>query len=317
MPGRWQMMAGMNIQDTKIFAEGAAYVNGAFVPVAEASVPLTDLGFIRSDATYDVVHVWNGNFFRLNDHVDRFLGSCDRLRFSLPLAKDELIRMLHGMVARTGFDKAYVNFTATRGRLAKGSRNPLDCENRVYGFTIPFSWIAPFDEQEAGIDMIVANPERTAPETLDPTIKNFQWGDLTRGMIEASDTGAKVAVHLNRHGNVTEGAGFNTFVFKDGTLWTPDAGVLMGITRRTVLEIAERQGLDVRVTTVPEKILRDADEIFISSTAGGVIPIRSLDGTPVGNKSNSRVALDIRETYWTLHDDPAYATPVRYDLADV
>ncbi len=310
------MMAGMNIQDRNIFAEGAAYVNGDFVPVAEASVPLTDLGFIRSDATYDVVHVWNGKFFRLDDHVDRFLGSCDRLRFSLPLAKDELIQMLHEMVARTGFDKAYVNFTATRGRLAKGSRNPLDCENRIYGFTIPFSWIAPFDEQEAGIDMIVANPERTAPETMDPTIKNFQWGDLTRGMIEASDTGAKVAVHLNRHGNVTEGAGFNTFIFKDGTLWTPDTGVLMGITRRTVLEIAERLGLDIRITAVPEAVLRDADEIFISSTAGGVIPVRSLDGAPVGNKSNSRVALDIRDAYWKLHDDPAYATPVRYDLAD-
>jgi branched-chain amino acid aminotransferase len=309
------MMAGMNIQDRNIFADGAAYVNGDFVPVSEASVPLTDLGFIRSDATYDVVHVWNGNFFRLQDHVDRFLDSCDRLRFSLPLAKGELIEVLHTMVARTGFEKAYVNFTATRGRLAKGSRNPLDCENRVYGFTIPFSWIAPFNEQEAGIDMIVADPERTAPETMDPTIKNFQWGDLTRGMIEASDTGAKVAVHLNRHGNVTEGAGFNTFVFKDGTLWTPDTGVLMGITRRTVLEIAERQGLDTQITSVPERILRDADEIFISSTAGGVIPVRSLDGTAVGNNSNSRVALDIRDAYWALHDDPAYATPVRYDLA--
>ncbi len=307
-------MAGMNMRDKNIFAEGAAYVNGAFVPVAEAGVPLTDLGFLRSDATYDVVHVWNGKFFRLQDHVDRFLDSCDRLRFSLPLSKDELVRMLHAMVARTGFDNAYVNFTATRGRLAKGSRDPLDCENRLYGFTIPFSWIAPLEEQESGIDMIVANPERTAPETMDPTIKNFQWGDLTRGMIEASDAGAKVAVHLNRNGDVTEGAGFNAFVFKDGTLWTPDTGVLMGITRRTVLEIAGRQGLDIRIAAVPEKILRDADEIFISSTAGGVIPVRNLDGAPVGGSSNSRVALDIRDAYWALHDDPAYATPVRYDL---
>ena len=310
------MVAVMNIRSNNIFADGAAYVNGDYMPVGEASIPLTDLGFIRSDATYDVVHVWNGKFFRLEDHVNRFLGSCERLRFSLPLTRDKLIYMLHAMVARTGFDKAYVNFTATRGRLAKGSRNPLDCENQIYGFTIPFSWITPLEEQEAGIAMIVAQPERTAPEAMDPTIKNFQWGDLTRGMIEASDSGAKVAVHLNREGNLTEGAGFNAFVFKDGTLWTPDTGVLMGITRRTVLEIAERLGLNIRIAAVSGKLVRDADEIFISSTAGGVIPVRTLDGVPVGGSANSRIALEIREAYWKLHDDPAYATPVRYDLVD-
>ncbi len=304
----------MNIQEKNIFVDGAAYVNGEFMPVAEASVPVTDLGFIRSDATYDVVHVWNGRFFRLKDHVDRFLDSCERLRFNLPLSRDQLIDMLHGMVARTGFDKAYVNFTATRGRLAKGSRNPLDCENRVYGFTIPFSWIAPFEEQDAGIAMIVASSERTAIETMDPTIKNFQWGDFTRGMIEASDAGAKVAVHLNHEGNVTEGAGFNAFMLKDDVLWTSETGVLMGITRRTVLEIAERMGVEVKVTKVSENILRSADEIFISSTAGGVIPVRSLDGAPVGGASNARVALDIRDAYWKLHDDSEYSTPVRHDI---
>lgn len=307
--------AEMNIREINPFSDGVGYINGEFLPLAKACIPVTDTGFIRSDTTYDVVHVWKKKFFRLDDHVDRFLASCEKLRFQLPLDRSGLIDILHGMVARTGFDDAYVNFTASRGPLAKGSRNPLDCENRVYGFTVPFSWIAPPEEHETGIDMIVANSERTAPETLDPSIKNYQWGDLTRGMIEASDAGAKVAVHLNRHGNVTEGAGFNIFMLKDDVVWTPESGMLFGITRKTVLEILDMKGIETRVEPVPEAILREADEIFISSTAGGVIPVRAIDREPVGRGSNARVALDVRETYWQMNEDPAYTTPVRYELA--
>ncbi len=83
------------------FSDGAGYVNGEFVPVKEACIPITDLGFIRSDAAYDVVHVWKGRFFRLADHVDRFLASTDKLRFKLPLNKSGIIAMLHRLVALT------------------------------------------------------------------------------------------------------------------------------------------------------------------------------------------------------------------------
>ena len=202
------------------FAAGAGYTNGEFVPVKEARIPITDLGFIRSDCTYDVVHVWKGRFFRLDDHVDRFLGSTDKLRFKLPLDRAGLIAMLHRLVALTGLEDVYVNFTATRGSLPPGTRNPLDCNNRIYGFAIPFMWIAPYEEQTRGIAMITASPERTPMETFDQTIKNYMWGDLTAAMIEAAERGAKVPVLLNRDGEVTEGPGFNIFIVRGGTMMT-------------------------------------------------------------------------------------------------
>ncbi|MGI9463839.1 MAG: hypothetical protein ACR2OM_07865, partial [Aestuariivirgaceae bacterium] len=90
-----------NTHSDNPFAAGAGYVDGDFVPVKEARIPITDLGFIRSDATYDVVHVWKGRFFRLDDHVDRFLASTEKLRFSLPLDRDGLIAMLHRLVTLT------------------------------------------------------------------------------------------------------------------------------------------------------------------------------------------------------------------------
>lgn len=295
------------------FAAGSAYVDGDFVPVAEARIPLTDLGFIRSDTTYDVVHVWRGRFFRLDDHIDRFLGNCAALRFDIGRSRDELAAILHRLVALSGLDDAYVSFTATRGPLPPGTRDPLACRNRLYGFCIPFMWIARPEDQEAGIDMIVASAMRTPKATFDQKVKNYQWGDLTSSMIEAGERGAKVAVLLDGEGNVTEGAGFNVFALKDGCLHTPDDGIFFGITRRTVIELSQKLNIETRVETVPVEVLRDADEVFITSTAGGVIPVRSLDGVRVGDGAPGPVATRLRSLYWEAHEDPACTTAVRHD----
>ena len=298
------------------FAAGAGYVNGEFVPVKEARIPITDLGFIRSDATYDVVHVWKSRFFRLEDHVDRFLGSADKLRFKLPLDRAELIAMLHRLVALTGLEDVYVSFTGTRGSLPPGSRNPLDCENGLYGFAIPFMWITPFEEQLDGIRMITATPERTPMTTFDQSIKNYMWGDLTAGMMEASERGAKVPVLLDRDGNVTEGPGFNIFIIRGGSMMTPDTGVLQGITRRTAIELARDLNIETQIATLPKDALKSADEIFITSTAGGIIPVTVLDDENVGDGQTGPVASRLRSMYWQAHQDPRYSTPVDYTLAE-
>lgn len=298
---------------TNRFAEGAAYVNGEYVPLAEACIPLVDLGFLRSDTTYDVVHVWKGRFFRLDDHLDRFLAGAAKLRFTLPLAKPEIARVLHRLVALAGLDDAYVNVTASRGPLPKGTRNPLLCQNRIYAFTIPFMWIAPPEEQARGISMILARPERIPMTSFDQTIKNFMWGDLTAAMIEAADRNAKVPVLLDRDGNITEGPGFNVFVIKGGRLMTPGTGVLHGITRRTAIELAQGLNIETRIGPVAVGELKTADEIFITSTAGGIMPVTSLDKRPVGDGAPGPVSMRIRELYWRAHGDPKYSVPVDYD----
>jgi len=297
---------------TNPFAEGAAFVDQAFVPVGEARIPLTDLGFTRSDATYDVVHVWQGRFFRLDAHLDRFLESAGKLRFSLPLDRQGIERMLHRLVAITGLRDAYVNMTATRGTLPKGTRDPMACTNRLYAFAIPFVWIAPLADQEEGVAMIVAAPERIPMRSFDQTVKNFMWGDLTAAMVEAKERGAKLAVLLDRDGNITEGPGFNVFAVKDGRLMTPDTGVLHGITRKTAIELARDSNIETVVTTVPVEALRGAEEIFATSTAGGIVPVTRLDGRPVGDGSLGPVTTRLRNAYWRAHSDPRYSAAVDY-----
>ncbi len=297
---------------TNPFADGAAYVDGGFVPLADARIPLTDLGFTRSDVTYDVVHVWEGRFFRLDDHLDRFLESARKLRFVLPLDREGLRKMLHRMVAATGLRTAYVNVTATRGQLPKGTRDPLACTNRLYAFACPFVWIAQPEDQERGLAMIVASTERISMRSFDQTIKNFMWGDLTAAMIEAGEKGAKLAVLPDDHGNVTEGPGFNVFVVRGGRLMTPDTGVLHGITRKAVLELARDSNIETVVSEVPVEALRQADEIFATSTAGGVMPVTLLDGRPVGDGTPGPVTMRLRRAYWQAHADPRYAASIDY-----
>ena len=295
------------------FADGSAYVDGTFMPVSEAAVPLTDLGFIRSDCTYDVVHVWDGRFFRLQDHVERFRQSCAALGLDTGHTPDDLADVLETLVALSGLRNAYVSFTATRGPLPPGTRDPLQCRNRLYGFCIPFMWIATPELQEEGIDLTVSSAMRTPNATFDQRVKNYQWGDLTRSMLEAGERGAKAAVLLDADGNLTEGAGFNLFVLRGGTLFTPNDNIFFGITRRTVIELADRLNIETRIESMPPEALNGADEVFITSTAGGVMPVKSVDGSQIGDGIPGPVAMRLRALYWEAHADPRYATAVNYD----
>lgn len=300
------------LQSTKPTAGGIAFVEGEYLPLNEASVSMVDRGFVRSDATYDVTHVWNGRFFRLDDYVERFFQSMNGLRMTLDMTPEQVKSILHECVRRSGLRNAYVQMTCTRGVPPQGSRDPRACKNRFSAFVQPFVWIANEEQQQSGIPMIIAKTERIPPEALDPRIKNFHWLDLTMGILEAYDRGALVPVLPDRYGNVTEGPGFNVFSVKDGRLATPDRGVFEGMTRRTTIELAQQLQIPVEVRAVSADELRAADEIFITSTAGGIMPVTAIDGTTVGDGKPGRVTGLIRELYWRRHDEGWKATVVDY-----
>lgn len=292
------------------FPDGVAYTDGQFVSIADGKVPLLDWGFLRSDATYDVVTAWKGNFFRLNDHLDRFERSIGKLHMHLPLSRDEVKQILAECVQRAGLEDSYVEMILTRGLPPWGSRDPRDCVNRFYAFAVPFVWIADFEKQHTGLHLIVSERERIAPASVDPTVKNYHWNDLTQGLFEAYDRGGDTVALRDRDGNITEGPGFNLFVLKDGVLRTPDTGVLEGITRLSVIEIAKT--LNVKLVEEPVSVadLNSADEVFASSSGGGVLPITKIDNQVVADGNPGPTTWRIREVYWQWHDDQKYSTAV-------
>ncbi|MCC7274164.1 MAG: aminotransferase class IV [Alphaproteobacteria bacterium] len=291
---------------------GIAYVDGAFVPMEQATISVLDYGFTRSDVTYDVVHVWSGGFFRLDHHLDRFLRSLGELRMDIGMDRAGLRRVLIECVRRTGLREAYVAMLCTRGRPPVGSRDLRLARNRFIAYAIPFVWIGGREGQKDGLSAVIGSFRRIPPESVDPTVKNYHWLDMERGQFEAYDRGADTAILLGMDGNVTEGPGFNVFAVFGERIATPDRGVLEGITRQTVIDICRERGLPLDVGPIPGERFREADEIFLTSTAGGIVPLVRLDDRILYNGVPGPTTLRVRDLYWQRHDDPSERTPIDY-----
>jgi branched-chain amino acid aminotransferase len=296
-----------------IWADGAAYVDGRYMPIAEAAIPILDFGYRRSDVTYDVVGVWGGAFFRLDDHIRRFRNSMQALRLDPPESDADIRAVLAECVRRTGLREAYVGMDCLRGRPKPDlPRHPVNCRNYLVAFTIPWVWVVSPEVQERGAHVIVAKTPRIPDESVDPKVKNFHWGDLTQGLFEAYDRKADTCVLLDRDGFVTEGPGFNVFAVSDGAVATPDRGALEGITRMSVLEICAELGIRCNVKPVRAAELRDADEIFLATTAGGIMPASRIDGRILGNDRPGPISARLRELFWAKRAKGWHATAIDY-----
>ena len=192
----------------------------------------------------------------------------------------------------------------------RGARDPRLATNRFYAYALPFVWIAPPEKQASGIDLHVSSRIRIAPESVDPTVKNYHWMDLVQSLFEAYDQGADTSCVVDAHGNVAEGPGFNVFMVEGGVVRTPDRGVLEGISRKTVIELCGALGIPLRVEPVPAADLGRRDEVFLSSSGGGVLPIAKIDGRPVGATLPGPITKRLQDAYWALHDDPRHRDPV-------
>jgi len=293
--------------------EGAAYVDGRYMPIADAAIPITDWGYRRSDVTYDVVSVWGGAFFRLDDHIKRFRASMRSLRLDPPESDDEIRHVLTECVRRSGLREAYVAMDCLRGRPKPDlPRHPLNCRNYIAAFAIPWVWVMSEEMQARGAHLIVAKTPRIADESVDPTVKNFHWGDLTRGLFEASDQGADNCVLTDGKGFVTEGPGFNVFAVTNGAVATSDHGALEGITRLSVQELCRDLGMPFAIRPLPVEELRDADEIFLATTAGGIMPASRIDGRIMGNDRPGPISARLRESFWAKRKNGWHATPIAY-----
>ncbi|MCO5066730.1 MAG: aminotransferase class IV [Rhizobiaceae bacterium] len=292
------------------YSIGAAFVDGSYISIDQAKLPIMDWGFLRSDATYDVAHVWRGRFFRLDDHIDRFERGIAKLRMSLPVSRKELRDILFRCVQLCGLQDAYVEMICTRGIPLPGSRDPRTCKNAFYAFAVPFISIADPEAQRRGISLRISNVVRIPSSSVDPTIKNYHWHDFTRGLFYAYDQGDDTVVLTDGDRHVLEGPGFNIFMVYAGEISTPSTGILEGITRKTVLELAMKSHHLVKERLVSIDELRSADEIFITSTAGGIIPITRLDGKIVGSGAPGSTTLDLKARYWDAHNNPEWNDPI-------
>ena len=157
--------------------------------------------------------------------------------------------------------------------------------------------IKPEIVEQGATAWIAQNAYRIPENSVNPLVKNYHWGDFTQGLFEAKDKNYETVILLDYDGNVTEGPGFNVFAVKDKVLITPDRGVLAGVSRKTVLEMADHLGINTSIRALGVEELLEADEVFISSSGGGVIPIIRVNETIFGNGASGPVSIQLNETY--------------------
>lgn len=296
------------------FSNGAAWIRGRVVPIAEATIGVTDWALTHSDVTYDVVPVWNGAFFRLDDYLDRFEASIAASRMDVGMDAASMTAALHDMVARSGLRNAYCAMVAARGTpLIPGSRDPRDCANHFYAWCVPYIHVVKPEIAEAGVKVWLSDTvHRIPPDSVNPLVKNYHWGDFTAGLFEAKDRGYETVLLKDHAGCVTEGPGFNLFALFGRTIITPKSGVLHGITRRTALELCRAQGLDTREEPLSVEALMDADEVFLTTSGGGIMPVAQIGERLFSNGAAGPVSRALRQTYFEIMDDPAYRTEITY-----
>ena len=260
-----------------IFPQGFAWIDGDFIKLSEAKISILDWGFLRSDATYDVVHVWKGRFFQLDKHIDRFFKSTKKLRMPCQMNRDALKKILAGCVEKAKLENAYVEMIQTRGISPNFVRDPRQATPKVMAFAVPFGWILKQEDFDKGLDVLLTDIKRIPPSSIDPTIKNYHWLDLVTGMLNAYEKGNDTAILVDEFNNITEGPGFNLFCVDSSGIFTPDHGVLEGITRQTVFDIAEELNLNIFKKPISIAELKNSKELFATSTAGGIMPITKIN----------------------------------------
>ena len=295
---------------------GAAWMNGTVIPISQAAIPVNDWGLVHSDITYDVVPVIDGAFFRFDEYLARFLSSMENLHLDPGMSKRDIKAALHQMVSKSRLRDSYVAMVCSRGKpKIAGSRDPRDCDNHFFAWCVPYVHVIKPEVVEQGATAWIAQNAYRIPENSgNPRVKNYHWGDFTQGIFEAKDKNYETVILLDYDGNVTEGPGFNVFAVKDKVLITPDRGVLAGVSRKTVLEMAEHLGINTSVRSLSVEELLEADEVFLSSSGGGVIPIIRVNETIFGNGASGPISVQLNETYWKWTTLEKYRDPIDYTL---
>ena len=304
----------LNSDQESNLEHGAAWMKGRVIPIAEASIPVNDWGLVHSDITYDVVPVIDGAFFRLDDYLDRFFASMASLRLDPEMDRASIIQALHHMVGLAGLRDAYVAMVCSRGtpKIA-GTRDPRQCQNHFFAWCVPYIHVIKPDILAKGASAWIAQSVFRIPDaSVNPLVKNYHWGDFTKGLFEAKDNNYETVILADSEGYITEGPGFNVFAVKDGIIITSDHGALGGISRLTVLEMAQHHNIisEIRPLTIAE--LLNADEVFISSSGGGVMPITKVNETIFANHACGHITDILRQTYWQWARHEAFRTAIAY-----
>ncbi len=263
-------------------AEPVCYVNGGLVPESEARISILDHALLYGDGVFDTVIAWDGRLFRLDDHIDRLFRSMAAVAIPPPVGREVLRDLTIGAVRANKLETAYVKWVVTRGSNDTPLMDPAGCEPNLIIIVRPYIQRT-MPDGRSGLRLKTAAIRRQPGQVLAPQIKSLNYLNLVLAKIEAKSAQADEALLLDLYGRVCEAPGYNVFIVSRGTLLTPEHDILEGITRASVMEIAAKQGVPLRVCDIELYHAYAAEEVFLTSTAGGLVPVVEIDGRVIGD----------------------------------
>lgn len=292
-------------------SEPVIYVNGAHLPASQATISVFDHVILYGDGVYDTMVAWNHGVFRLDAHLDRLYESAHAVRIEVPGTRAELRAAILETIRRNDLASAYVKIVVTRGVGKQPLLAPDDCVPGVIIFAVPYLSQAGDRAADDAISMVVASLRRVPNESISTQVKSCNYLNHVLMRIEANNAGADEALELDMEGYVCEAPGYNVFLAKNGVLTTPADNILRGITRQTIIDLAEELGTRVTTGRLQPFDFYNADEAFLTSTAGGVVPIGRLDGRVIGTGMRGSLTRALQAGYEGLLESGAQSTPVR------
>jgi branched-chain amino acid aminotransferase len=290
-------------------AEPFIYVNGEFVPESQARISVLDHAVLYGDGIFETVFAWKGRVFKLEEHLDRCFRSMAAIALEPPCDRPEMRRLILEAADRNGFENAYIKWVVTRGVNGKPLMDPAGCVANLIILVQPYIHRASGEKAAAGLKLKTVSMRRPSGQILDPKIKSLNYLNLVLAKMEAKAAGADEALLLDLQGRMSEATGCNVFVVQGKTLRTPRHDVLVGITRETVMEIAAGCGLTASTDDLDLYDGYTADEVFICSTAGGLLPIVDIDGRTIGTGRPGPVYKALAAAYERLISSDTHGTP--------
>ncbi len=277
------------------------YVDGKLVPKEEAKISVFDHGFLYGDGVFEGIRVYEGNVFRLREHIDRLYESAKTIALKIPLSKEQMITETLKTVAVNGKRDAYIRLVVSRGPGDLGI-DPAKCSAPTIVIIVDSITLYPKEFYDKGISLVTSSIRRIPQECLDPQIKSLNYLNNILAKIDSKNAGVPEALMLNTQGFVAECTADNIFLVKNGSIRTPQLshGALGGVTRGAVLDLAKKAGMQTITVRLALHDFYNADEVFLTGTGAEIVPVISIDGRTIAGGKPGPVTLQLTAAFQEL-----------------
>lgn len=277
------------------------WLDGTYYEKDDAKISVFDHGLLYGDGVFEGIRAYNHKVFRLRQHVDRLYASAKAIMLTIDMTPEAMCAMVEDCVKANGLTDAYVRLVVTRGYGDLGL-DPRKCPKATIFCIADAISLWPAEKYAKGLSMVTVPTPVSQPHNLSPQVKSLNYLAHIMAKVEAIHAGADEALMLEPSGHVAEGSGQNLFCVNGRMLRTPASysGILRGVTRGAVIELARAAGYEVVETTLTRYDLYTADEVFLSGTAAEVVGVASLDGRVIGSGHVGPVTKDLAARFRDL-----------------